>query len=122
MGPYCKFCGERCFVPTTKDDIIKTDLKATCKKGVAYDLVKTFKDYTEEMWFLGTDFLEEKDLELMSSGVDTSFTRDEGAIYGVNDSFESYSDIFRAIMIEAFERGYFWVFFDRDIETQLRRI
>lgn len=38
MGPYCKFCGDRCFIPTTKDDIITRDLKATCPEGVKFDL------------------------------------------------------------------------------------
>lgn len=42
MGPYCNFCGSRCFVPTTREDPIKTDLKATCLKGKAHDLSKTF--------------------------------------------------------------------------------
>ena len=44
MGPYCKFCGTRCFVPTTKDDIIKTDLKATCEEGIKFDLEMTNKE------------------------------------------------------------------------------
>lgn len=38
MGPYCKFCNNRCFIPTTKDDIITTDLKATCDEGIKFDL------------------------------------------------------------------------------------
>lgn len=42
MGPYCKFCGNRCFVPTNKEDYVKTDLKATCKDGIVFDLNKTF--------------------------------------------------------------------------------
>jgi hypothetical protein len=44
MGPYCKFCGTRCFVPTTKDDIVKTDLKATCEEGIKFDLQMTEKE------------------------------------------------------------------------------
>ena len=42
MGPYCKFCGYRCFTPTTKKDLILTDLKATCKEGKNFDLKMTF--------------------------------------------------------------------------------
>lgn len=42
MGPYCKFCGDRCFVPTSSDDLIKTDLKATCTLGIEFDLDCTF--------------------------------------------------------------------------------
>lgn len=37
MGPYCKFCGERCFVPTKESDLVKRDLKATCKEGIVFD-------------------------------------------------------------------------------------
>lgn len=37
MGPYCKFCGDRCFIPTSKEDKTKRDLKATCLKGIAFD-------------------------------------------------------------------------------------
>ena len=33
MGPYCKFCNNRCFAPTDKG------LKATCKKGIEFDLL-----------------------------------------------------------------------------------
>lgn len=40
MGPYCKFCGTRCFVPTTQEDVVKRDLKATCDEGIAFDLMK----------------------------------------------------------------------------------
>ena len=42
MGPYCKFCGSRCFVPTTEDDYVTRDLKATCKEGVEYDMNVSF--------------------------------------------------------------------------------
>lgn len=42
MGPYCKFCGTRCFIPTTKGDLIKRDLKATCEHGIKFDMDKTF--------------------------------------------------------------------------------
>jgi hypothetical protein len=41
MGPYCNFCGRRCFVPTVKGDIVKKDLKATCKEGIKFDLKKS---------------------------------------------------------------------------------
>lgn len=41
MGPYCKFCGDRCFIPTTKEDTITSDLKATCKEGKIFDIKQT---------------------------------------------------------------------------------
>lgn len=50
MGPYCKFCGTRCFVPTTKDDIVKKDLKATCKEGIKFDIQQSIKE-GEEYYF-----------------------------------------------------------------------
>lgn len=34
MGPYCKFCDNRCFVYTNKG------LKATCKEGKFFELKK----------------------------------------------------------------------------------
>lgn len=40
MGPYCKFCGTRCFVPTTEADNMTVDLKATCEEGKAFDEAK----------------------------------------------------------------------------------
>ncbi len=43
MGPYCNFCGTRCFIPTSENDIIKKDLKATCKDGIAFDLSRVNK-------------------------------------------------------------------------------
>lgn len=42
MGPYCMFCGDRCFVPVEDNDYIKKDLKATCEKGVIFDLDSTY--------------------------------------------------------------------------------
>jgi hypothetical protein len=42
MGPYCKFCGERCFIPTKKSDYVTKDLKATCTKGILFDMDSTF--------------------------------------------------------------------------------
>jgi hypothetical protein len=47
MGPYCKFCGQRCFVPVTDDwpeQIRKAygsfSLAATCLRGRAYEREK----------------------------------------------------------------------------------
>jgi hypothetical protein len=42
MGPYCKFCDSRCFVPTSKEDYVKTDLKATCQEGIKHDMSASF--------------------------------------------------------------------------------
>lgn len=47
MGPYCKFCGTRCFVPTTENDIVKKDLKATCEKGRIFDIQNSIKEGEE---------------------------------------------------------------------------
>jgi hypothetical protein len=44
MGSYCNFCGYRCFVPTKQGDYVARDLKATCNKGIKFDLEK----YLEE--------------------------------------------------------------------------
>lgn len=42
MGPYCKFCNNRCFVPTNDG------LKATCLKGVFFDAkLKELKELEE---------------------------------------------------------------------------
>lgn len=43
MGPCCNFCNTRCFVPTEPGDLIKKDLKATCKDGIMFDLSKIEK-------------------------------------------------------------------------------
>ena len=43
MGPYCKFCVNRCFVPTTEEDLkngYAYSLKATCSKGMKFDAIK----------------------------------------------------------------------------------
>lgn len=87
--------------------------------------VTELKDYTEKMWFLGTDILEEKDLTLMEDRIGTSFERPEGAIYhvGVLQEFPNhyknleYSHRFQEILQEAYRRNYVWVFFDCDIES-----
>ena len=90
---------------------------------------KNIKDYTEKTWFLGTDILDQEgsqDLDLMNDGVATIFEREEGAIYVVPQdkdrknfySSQGYSDYFQSIIDEAQQRGYQWVFFDRDIETE----
>ena len=85
------------------------------------------KDYTEKTWFLGTNILEENDLNLMEEEIGTSFTREEGAIYYVNvidtpllENYYKdlgYSDYFQDVIKEAKKRDYVWVFFDRDIES-----
>jgi hypothetical protein len=47
MGPYCKFCGNRCFVPMTSDTpdhIVRaygnTTIVATCPMGQAFEKQK----------------------------------------------------------------------------------
>ena len=39
------------------------------------------KDYTEKTWFLGTDVVENEDLELMEKNKCTTFSCEEGAMY-----------------------------------------
>ena len=88
---------------------------------IAKGIASKIKDYQEEMWFLGTDILFERDLDLMNEGKGTAFNREEGAIYlAQNESLfeeEGYSYFFIEIIKEARERGYVWIFFDRDIQT-----
>ena len=38
MGPYCKFCGIRCFVPRAGKQLGSTTILATCPPGMAHDL------------------------------------------------------------------------------------
>jgi hypothetical protein len=68
MGPYCKHCDSRCFIPTTKDDFIKTDLKATCEKGILQDLDATYipilKDNKRIFWLLEVKPYDEYSLAL----------------------------------------------------------
>lgn len=43
MGPYCKFCNNRCFSYVTDEDRKKGyfyDIKANCAEGVKFDLQK----------------------------------------------------------------------------------
>lgn len=42
MGPYCNYCGTRCFTPTSQLDYVKTDLRATCTDGTIHDLNMTY--------------------------------------------------------------------------------
>ena len=42
MGPYCMYCNTRCFKYTTKDSLIKTDLEATCERGMVHDMDATY--------------------------------------------------------------------------------
>lgn len=37
MGPYCKFCNQRCFVPVARLSLLSTDIRATCKEGMRHD-------------------------------------------------------------------------------------
>lgn len=45
MGPYCRFCGMRCFVPRVLRDG-KTMLLATCTLGMAHDREASGEDHT----------------------------------------------------------------------------
>jgi hypothetical protein len=44
MGPYCKFCDQRCFVLRTLADG-RPMLLATCGHGMAYDRASCGEDY-----------------------------------------------------------------------------
>lgn len=51
MGPYCNYCGTRCFKPTNAASLVKTDLEATCLEGIVHDMNKTYpklKDQSEK--------------------------------------------------------------------------
>lgn len=51
MSPYCNYCNTRCFKPTTKDSLIKTDLEATCLEGIIHGMNSTYpklKDQSEK--------------------------------------------------------------------------
>jgi hypothetical protein len=45
MGPYCKFCDQRCFVLRTLADGTPM-LLATCARGMAYDRATCGEDCT----------------------------------------------------------------------------
>lgn len=45
MGPYCKFCGQRCFVPRVLRDG-RSMILATCYSGMKHDRVKVGQDHT----------------------------------------------------------------------------
>lgn len=92
--------------------------------------MKKIKDNTEKMWFLGTDILEDKDLIMMENSLFASFSRDEGAIYHVENTLKAllsdqvignirYSETFSDLFKEAKKRKYEWIFFDRDIQTDI---
>jgi hypothetical protein len=108
--------------------------------------VKDIRDYTERVWFLGTDILfddeelnDDKDLRLMGLGVCVRADEPEynkvvglelpGAFYRMSpdeDVFEEnveelktggYSDRFIDIVKEAHSRRYLWIYFHPDILT-----
>ena len=90
--------------------------------------VKRLKNCKERVWSLGTDTLPESDLIIMDAGKKTIFTNEFGAGYstylGDNDTLlqplrdAGYSETFCEILLEAADRGYNYVWFDRDVETQ----
>lgn len=97
--------------------------------------VKNMRDYTERVWFLGTDVVEESDLELLDRNVLARCWHPEqewypGNFYRLSPDTPyfkeylkelktvGYSHQFRAIMLEARKRGYLWVYFHPDIETE----
>jgi hypothetical protein len=45
MGPYCKFCDQRCFVPNPRESRIT--IIATCPEGQAHDKAKLGYNYAE---------------------------------------------------------------------------
>jgi len=96
--------------------------------------VKNMRDYTEKVWFLGTDTLEEEkddsDLRLMDKHlVAHSYSEGVGTFFRVppDDYYENflveleaagYSPRFISIIKEAHRRGYMWIYFHPDIETE----
>lgn len=41
MGPYCQYCGSRCFLPRAGAQLGTTTILATCPRGMANDLRKS---------------------------------------------------------------------------------
>ena len=100
--------------------------------------VKNMRDYTERVWFLGTKILSDEDGEethdliLMDEGREARFNKTGGpAVFYhvplVDDHYQyfiekvkgwGYSERFVSIIDEAHRRGYVWIYFDRDIETE----
>lgn len=96
---------------------------------------KNIRDNEEKTWFLGTDLLmledvddaEIADLRLMDAGVYAAMTNEYAALYVVRGDYKEwtndllsagYSPYFVTVMQEAARRGYKWVHFDRDIQTE----
>lgn len=46
MGPYCKFCDRRCFVPRVIPSTGKHQIMATCAAGAAHDRAVTGYDHS----------------------------------------------------------------------------
>ncbi|POX90187.1 hypothetical protein C3473_24695 [Mycobacterium kansasii] len=49
MGPYCKFCAHRCFVPrqvVVGDEVIWDGIMATCANGAAFDRERLGVDFS----------------------------------------------------------------------------
>lgn len=88
--------------------------------------VKNIANKHEKMWSLGTDILQNSDLKLMEEGKGTAFSREYGAIYSiiccsyfVSEIEEyGYSEVFQSLVKEGIRRGYEWLFFDCDIDTE----
>lgn len=45
MGPYCNYCGQRCFVERRIPGTAGTILMATCQLGALNDMLKTDYDH-----------------------------------------------------------------------------
>jgi hypothetical protein len=97
--------------------------------------VRHMRDYTEKVWFLGTDAVEESDWGLMDRNVlARAWHPDQewspGNFYRMSpddDLFEEqvgefreagYSRRFVEIVKEGHRRGYLWIYFHPDIETE----
>jgi hypothetical protein len=46
MGPYCQYCGHRCFLERRLPGTPGTVLLATCPGGMAHDIIVTGYDHT----------------------------------------------------------------------------
>jgi len=87
--------------------------------------VKDIEDSNERVWFLGTDVLNESDLDILGKSDAASFQHVNGyaTIFNVwcdNMSVmakDGFSKRFLDIIAEANKRGYTWVAFDCDIVT-----
>lgn len=79
------------------------------------------------IWELGTDCLPESDLALLDDRNLVSYCKPEASILNVDvwrdiiGENNPFSDTLNAIMEQAKNKGYQWVMFDCDLETEVAK-